>query len=363
MTVRSHTIRAGTKFVRNFEIQLKGQPNMRTQHFVVRLCLLAAFVLALPIAPATAQIGNTIVIGGPGGAVDEDRCPDGAVLTGMHFSADKDINTVTPFCQRFVDGHITGDQILLRKWGTPPEPREGFDLGDPVYTPGCGPDTAVEGISVQVSNVNLVHSFRFLCRNPLQHVYNNSAYARTYGGASKYEKSVSCGGGAMAIGIVVHHGALIDALGLICKTWIVPAPVKPIKTTGKGRTAPTPSGPPLALRVTGGGAWKMQTDEGARTNLILSPQGQGLNPFGQDSELMGIAGQISAPGGLASSIGGLQGMFPPGRLLTFTYFRPDGATGTCQLVYSTDGQSLKGTCAEKGTSFNWSGTRGSWPAA
>lgn len=332
---------------------------MRIHHLVVRLCLLAAVVLAWPIAPAAAQVGNTIVIGGPGGAVDQDQCPDGAVLTGMHFSADKDLNTVTPFCQRFVDGHITGGQILLHKWGTPPEPRKGFDLGDPVYTPGCGPDTAVEGISVQVSNANLVHSFRFTCRHPFQHVYNNSAYVRTYGGASKYEKYVSCGGGAIAIGIVVHHGTLIDALGLICKTWIVPPKV--YKTTGK-RKPPPPSGPPVALRLTIAGPWKMQTDEGLRTNLILAPQGQGLNPFGQDSELMGMAGQVASPDGADSLTGGLQGTFPPGRVLTITYFRKNGETGTCQLVYATDGQSLKGPCVQGGTTFTWSGTRGTWPA-
>jgi len=330
---------------------------MHIRHFVIRLFLLAAVVLAWPIAPAAAQIGNTIVIGGPGGAWDQDQCPDGAVLTGMHFSAMKDMNTVTPFCQRFVDGHIVGDQIPLRTRGRPPEPTKAFGYGGPIYTPGCGPDTAVEGISVQVSNANLVHSFRVTCRNPLQHVYNNSDYARTNGGASKYEKYVSCGGGAIAIGIVVHHGDLIDALGLICKTWIVPPKV--YKTTGKRK--PTPSGPPVALRVTIGGPWKMQTDEGARTNLILVPQGQGVNPFGQDSDLMGMGGQIANPDGVDNLSGGLQGTFPAGRLLTINYFRKNGETGNCQLIYSTDGQSLKGTCSAAGASFTWSGTRGSWP--
>jgi hypothetical protein len=345
-----------------FEKQLGGRPKMRIHHFVIRLCLLAAFFLALPIAPATAQIGNTDVVGGAGGASDQDQCPDGALLTGMHFSGNKDINTVTPICTTYVNGQAASAPIVLRKWGTDYDPTYGFG-GEPAKTPACPPNTAVEGITVEVSNVNLVHSFRFHCRNPLLHTYYDSLAASLGRGAKKYEKYVGCGGGAIAIGIVVHHGALIDALGLICKTWIVPAPVKPIKTTGKRKTSPTPSGPPVALRVTVGGAWKMQTVEGARTNLTLSPQGQGLSPFGQDSELMGMAGQIASPGGLASSTtGGLQGTFPPGRLLTFTYFRPDGATGTCQLVYSTDGQSLKGTCAEKGASFNWDGTRGSWPA-
>ena len=332
---------------------------MRIHHFVIRLCLLAAFFLALPIAPATAQIGNTDVVGGTGGAFDQDQCPDGALLTGMHFSGNKDINTVRPFCTTYVNGQAAGAPIVLRKWGTDQEPTSGFGVSG-VETPSCPPNTAVEGITVGVSNVNLVHSFRFRCRNPLLHTYYDSPGTLIDGGAKKYEKYVSCGGGAIAIGIVVHHGALIDALGLICKTWIV---VKPIKLTGRPRTPPAPSGPPLALRVTVGGAWKMQTDGGARTNLTLSPQGQGLNPFGQDSEVMGMAGQIADPGGLASSTGGLQGTFPPGRLLIFTYFRPDGATGSCQLVYSTDGQSLKGPCAEKGKSFNWDGTRGSWPAS
>ena len=333
---------------------------MRIHHLVIRLCLLAAFLLALPIAPATAQIGNTDVVGGPGGAFDQDQCPDGALLTGMHFSGNKDINTVTPICTTFVNGQATGAPIVLRKWGTDYDPTFGFGLSG-VKTPACPANTAVEGITVEVSNVNLVHAFRFRCRNPLLHTYYDSPASFLGKGAKKYEKYVSCGGGAIAIGIQVHHGALIDALGLVCKTWIVPAPVKPIKTTGKRKTVP-PSGPPLALRVTVGGAWKMQTDDGVRTNLILSPQGQGINPFGQDNQLLGIVGQISAPGGLASSIGGLQGVFPPDRLLTFTYFRPDGRTGTCQLVYATDGQSLKGTCVEKGTSFNWNGTRGSWAA-
>jgi len=329
---------------------------------VIKLCLLAAVVLAVPIAPAAAQIGDTIVIGGAGGAVDRDQCPDGALLTGMHFSGNKDINTVTPICTTYTNGHAASAPIILRKWGTNYEPTFGFG-GDPATTPACPPDTAVEGISVQVSNVNVVHSFHFRCRNPLLHIYYDSPYASLGRGASKYEKYITCGGGAIAIGIVVHHGALIDALGLICKTWIVPPPPpKPIKHTGKPKTPPTPTGPPVALRVTIAGPWKMQTDEGLRTNLILSPQGQGVNPFGQDTELMGMAGQIASPDGTANLAGGLQGTFPPNRLLTITYFRQNGTTGTCQLVYATDGQSLKGNCTEKGTTFTWSGTRGTWPA-
>lgn len=329
---------------------------MRIRHFVVRLCLFVVFVLASPIAPATAQVGNTDVVGGPGGASDQDQCPDGALLTGMHFSGNKDINTVTPICTTYTNGHAASAPIVLRKWGTEYEATYGFG-GYPPKTPACPPDTAVEGISVQVSSANVVHSFHFRCRNPLQHIYYDSPYAVLGRGASKYEKYITCGGGAIAVGIVVHHGALIDALGLICKTWIVAAPVKVYKTTGK---RPKPTGPPLALRVTIGGAWKMQTDEGARTNLTLSPQGQGLNPFGQDSELMGMAGQIASPDG--SDVGGLQGTFPPNRLLTITYVRKNGVTGTCQLTYSADGQTLNGPCAEAGTTFTWSGTRGSWSA-
>lgn len=332
---------------------------MRIHHFVVRLCLLAAVFQALPIAPAVAQVGNTDVIGGPGGASDQDQCPDGALLTGMHFSGNKDINTVTPICTTYINGHAASTPIVLRKWGTDYEPTFGFG-GDPAKTPACPPDTAVEGISVQVSNANVVHSFHFRCRNPLLHIYYDSPYAVLGKGASKYEKYITCGGGAIAVGIVVHHGALVDALGLICKTWIVPAPVKVYKTTGKRR--PKPSGPPVALRLTIAGPWKMQTDESLLTNLILSPQGQGLNPFGQDTEMMGMSGQIASPDGAANLTGGLQGTFPPSRLLTINYFRKNGATGNCQLAYSTDGQSLKGTCVEGGISFTWSGTRGAWPA-
>lgn len=331
---------------------------MRIRHLVIRLCLLAAAVLALPIAPAAAQVGNTIVIGGPGGAVDQDQCPDGALLTGMHFSGNKDINTVTPICTTYTNGHAASAPITLRKWGTEYEATYGFG-GPTPKTPACPPDTAVEGISVQVSNANVVHSFHFRCRNPLQHLYYDSVYAEVGRGASKYEKYITCGGGAIAIGIVVHHGALIDALGLICKTWIVAAPEKVYKTTGKRK--PTPSGPPVALRVTIAGPWKMQTQESDRTNLFLSPQGQGINPFGQDIEVMGMSGQITRPDGADNLSGTLQGAFPPDRLLTFSYVRRNGVAGTCQLAYPADGQTLQGSCTEKGTSFTWSGTRGTWP--
>lgn len=92
----------------------------------------------------------------------------------------------------------------------------------------------------------------------------------------------------------------------------------------------------------------MQTDEGARTNLILTPQGQGINPFAQDIDLMGMAGQLISPDGVKAPNGEPQGTFPVGRLLTFNYFRRSGVTGSCRLVYATDGQSLKGRTRRRG---------------
>ncbi len=48
----------------------------------------------------------------------------------------------------------------------------------------------------------------------------------------------------------------------------------------------------------------MQTDEAACTNLILIPQGQGINPFARDIDLMGMAGQLISPDGLGWRVAG-----------------------------------------------------------
>ena len=91
----------------------------------------------------------------------------------------------------------------------------------------------------------------------------------------------------------------------------------------------------------------MTADGGDHYNLVIYPQGQGTDPFGQDTMPLGIAGQLVNPDDAGDS-GGLQGTLQPSRVMVISYGKKDGASGTCQLNYAADGQSLQGTCSERG---------------
>ena len=175
----------------------------------------ALTVVSLGSAARAQVVGPTVIIGGPGGGAFTDRCPDGALLVGMNYTGDKDINSVGPVCQKFTGDYASEAIFGLRTHGSPSGAGGGGRYGA-VGQVLCPPNTAVEGIKVQVSNVNLVHGYSFVCRTPGAHDYKTTGRSALGAGAAAYEKLADCGGGAIAIGVIGRSGALVDGLGLLC---------------------------------------------------------------------------------------------------------------------------------------------------
>lgn len=197
---------------------------------------LAVLVLCLAMSGGTAhaQVGDSIVLGGPGGGNFRDQCPDGYVLIGINPNQGDDLDSVGPVCAREADGHIVADVIGLHTWGKPHD-------DDFRYPVRCPADMAVQEIVVRTSHVNLVHGFSFICRNIATHQtgasdrsdwwdHNTSATAR--------EEQAGCGSGAIAIGVIGRYGVNVDALGLICRVLNNPPPPQP------NTPPPAPNNPP-----------------------------------------------------------------------------------------------------------------------
>jgi hypothetical protein len=175
--------------------------------------LLMAAVLAC--GPLCANsFAQTAIIGGPGGGAFKDHCGgDNSYLVGITADVDKDLKTVQPVCQAFVNGHAVGAQAKGSAWGNG-KSNGRYTLLDTV---SCPPDMAVQGLIVQVSHVNLVHTYALLCRNPMAHDYKTTKFLQTIGGQSAYQKQTDCGGGAIANGLIGRYGANVDGMGLDCK--------------------------------------------------------------------------------------------------------------------------------------------------
>lgn len=194
---------------------------------------LVAIALALSLigwtlpASAVGEEGPTVLAGGAGGTPFQDRCRDGYFLVGWAADAGKDLNQIRGLCQQFNDrGAAQWRPYDMSTWGKPATAGSAaVDTHD-----NCPGSAAVESITVEISNVNLVHRFRFTCRNPLDHNYVNTQWSATRGGAARSSQTLSCGGGALAIGIIGRQGDAIDALGLLCKVIAAPAG-PPVDTT------------------------------------------------------------------------------------------------------------------------------------
>lgn len=258
---------------------------------------------ALAFGPmASAALAQTTIIGGPGGAAFRDDCPDRAYLVGVTPVSGKDLSGVTALCQVFVGGQAVGPPFPLQYRGQ--TQGNGSFTGSPFMQ--CPNGAAVEGMKVQVSRVNLVHQIVFVCRNPLDHIYRTSGDSGASGGAAAYERLTSCGGGAIASGLIGRYGAQIDALGLDCKVLAAaPPPVSnaglPIKTTGRpapppvsnaglpikttGRPSqpqptssipPESTAPPVSSLAAYAGIWTVVTEQNAQYEMILRVDGAAL---------------------------------------------------------------------------------------
>jgi len=268
---------------------------------MVRLISLSSLAAALTFALVCAapnDIGPTVIIGGPGGATFADQCPEGALLVGMNWNSGKDLNSIGPVCAQFSNGHRTGAPLFgLHTWGTPGGTIRGG-------TSRCPDGMAVEAISVSVSHVDLVHGFTFICRDPYpRHLpvkhpnYSVSGGSWAMGGEAKYADIASCGGGAIAVGVIGRSGSLVDGLGLLCQVTNAPQPQPPPKVASTPKAVPDK--PPLPIDNTAFGSDNPRKSGvptaklgGTGTNFVANcPAGQALVGWGYNAStvLTGIA--------------------------------------------------------------------------
>lgn len=295
---------------------------------LIRRSLLAVVLLFGPLsAVAHAQMGMTTIVGGDGGGYFAGRCSDDNYLVGLNWTGGKDVVTIGEICQPFRNGHTDGPATGPQTFGGKPN-SEGSGQAR------CPSDMAVQAITVEVSNANLVHGFTLTCRNPLKHDYRSSSRGGPIAGATNHTVSADCGGGAMAIGIIGRAGATVDALGLRC--WVLeaqppaPASAKPIKSS---HGAPDPN----ALPANPVGSWDMRNGKGEHYVLELSRNGGDVSGTIRDDQ-----GAVSA----------VTGRIFAGGMLNLHYSLP-GRSGA-EVVF-IKGDTLSG--ADKASGTPWTGAR------
>jgi len=201
---------------------------------------LALMVGLLSLATgAQAQVGPTNLIGGPGGGSFTSPCRDNEFLTGLTGVGGKDMNSVNAICQPFdAEGRWVGPSRGLRIFG---DPNVSYRSAK-THSAECPLDTAAEQIVVQIG-ANIVHSAALICRHVNAHDYVGTYYAGSHDGNARPEDTTGCGGGALAVGIVLRSGSMIDALGLLCKVTAAPAPSPTPTPTPTPTPAPKPTKP------------------------------------------------------------------------------------------------------------------------
>jgi len=260
----------------------------------VRLALAMLLAVGAMTSVAIAQVGDTTIVGGPGGGNFRDQCPDNYALYGVNFTSGKDVNSIGTVCIQYDGGVLVGDPVGQRTFGQPV---------DHAGSAWCPPHTVVEAVQVDVSGANVLHNIHFNCRDLITHSYHMSTGVTTNGGGTARSDGTGCGGGAIAIGVIGRYGSMVDAIGLICRVVNRPPPppplgTKPVKKTGKA--APPDAGPlvnnnPVGVNTpgNGGGGGGDQATAPGGTTIYRQPNG--------DESDGNIAGYVD-PGGTVTVI-------------------------------------------------------------
>jgi len=186
---------------------------------VTAFVLLALLVAS---APALAEFRKTLVIGGNGGVENTAMCETGSAVVELVAVQSKDLNSVAGVCQSLANGHPTGDRAGLPTFGDP----NIDDRAAHTTSTRCPDDMVVQAVVVGVSNANLVHTLTAVCRNlPTGAQITPDGLSNRYGGEAFAERTADCGPTGYAVGVVASHGAMVDAVGLLCE---VVVPQKPI---------------------------------------------------------------------------------------------------------------------------------------
>lgn len=250
--------------------------------------LISPLLLLAALSPVLAFVGDTLRVGGPGGAEFHDPCAPGEVVVGIAYSAGKDLNRMSTSCQALHGNNIDAPAHYLNGHGVPI--RYGGEHG----AIRCPEPMAVQAIYLTESSVKLVHDFWLLCRNLVTGEHYQTAWSRTEGGAGGGAGNANCGDNGYAVGIWGGAYSLVDALGLTCAEYhpqVTTPPVvnnpPPPNNTPPPKPKPKPDRPPLKIdngegdqdadngdggNDTGGGAATAATD----TTIYDQPEGNDL---------------------------------------------------------------------------------------
>ena len=172
------------------------------------LCV-PAIAIAITLAASTSAVAQHIVrtemVGGPGGSLSEHICGPGRVLVGVQGYAGVLVDNVQAICAR-VDANGLSD-------AKPEGPVFGGDR--PINGSGeCPGNSAVRWARISENETDpYVAWLTLFCGGESKGV---GLYGTGRISQSKGQRTISCEGESVAVGIRVRAGKFLDAFGLIC---------------------------------------------------------------------------------------------------------------------------------------------------
>lgn len=324
----------------------------------IRYLVLFVALLASQLVSTSTEAREWPGHGAGGGRLSKVACPDDKAMVGVTGAAGRFIDRLQIVCATlYADG----------TYG-PPEP-----YGDPVGGAGGGnlpmvvcPRNAKMfdmTLALDWDDARYFGGLRMNCR-PASGAMSSSVFGAISHGVSSLAGSdaklatQSCPQEHF-VGLKIYFKEFVKAVGVVCDSVeITPvAAPKVLKSTGKAKTPPAPSGPPIAHIAAIRGAWNTKTNSDGYFTVILQPQHDGIGPL--TNEPIPVTGQFINQQGAHDYDGTLQGVIRPySRTLEYSYVQKNGAAGTGVFTLSNDGNSLTGSGkGSDGTAFTWNGTR------
>jgi hypothetical protein len=342
---------------------------------------LVAGLAAMFAGPAQAET-NFPVIGGSGNGSFEDRCPAGQYLTGIKGHAGAWTDEVQIVCQRIYGQPDPRDPSRMVRYYF-------FDsrlayLGAPRGGGGGGPIDAlcpqseVIGLFTFMTNENRqVKAFTLTCNGKnggdefyVQFNLSRATVSLNYNFHSDAPGRQRCPTGEVGVGVRGRYGQDVNALSLICDTFIVPPlkntslnpnqplpiqpfPYKPVQST------PSPARSNLPIKVTG-----VQSGGANRFPASLFPGDWAVSSSAGDAfELdlvqltSGLFGEITDGNDLDK--GTVRGTQSDSMHAQLTLKQPGlDRSGIISITVSSDGNSFTGSgTLSNGQAVTWQGTK------
>lgn len=249
---------------------------------------LLLFVFALLLAPLLARADIALPVWGSSGSNSySDRCPGGFYLVGINVGMGAWYDQIGLVCAQVQPNLTFTNKQFPRLHG-------GNGGGAPVdYS--CNDDEIVTALVPRyVENENtkdqlgeiaaLTLGCKSLKSGAQRNLFVNAAYPAGSILGHYPESTQRCPDNTVAVGLNLRFGRYVNAVGLICDTYVPPPPVvaqapppKPIKTTGKAKgSASGPSAPPGLLVCRFGPTMKPFGNVSADSMLLTfdaAPQG------------------------------------------------------------------------------------------